>query len=340
MLTNQFLPMLNSASGETGAALYPEYAGLTVPVINIIMEGLTLILLIGAAFAGILLLRHHVKKWLYPLVVGIAFNMVFQYIMFNQRYGLLNLGSQYLTDNVEFFQNASVLLDMVLIVLQAGFTFLTIVLGFGYWKKTAQRDNRPFSLGGAMAFGFSFYIVSLFTNEYIMAMYELLSQSQIINSYGFEEVLKDYIANGMEEELVLNYLLSLTADDPVAYVHFALEALIMIFGAFTTIAASVLFYGYRSGALEKKWILASATFCLASFVPTILVLVTGRFPAYIYIELAYSILLAAASAFTVYYVSTHFMPDEWKALGYTRTMQKRDEEKEKNKIPKIVMPKD
>ncbi|MBO4410757.1 MAG: hypothetical protein J5794_01000, partial [Lachnospiraceae bacterium] len=63
MLTNQFLPMLNAASGETGAALYPEYAGLTVPVINIIMEGLTLILLIGAAFAGILLLRHHVKKW-------------------------------------------------------------------------------------------------------------------------------------------------------------------------------------------------------------------------------------------------------------------------------------
>ena len=340
MLTNQFLPMLNAASGETGAALYPEYAGLTVPVINIIMEGLTLILLIGAAFAGILLLRHHVKKWIFPLVVGVVFNLIFQYILFNQRFGLLIIGFSYLSANVEFFQNQSVLFNMLLMVLQAGFTFLTIVLGVAYWKKFGARDGRPFTLGGAMAFGFSFYIVSLFTNDYVMSMYELLTQSQIINSYGFEEVLKDYIANGYEEEIVLNYLLSLTDDNPIAYVHFALEALIMIFGAFTTIAASVLFYGYRSGALEKKWILVSVTFCLASFVPTILVLLTGEFPAYIYIELAYSILLAAASAFTVYYVSTHFMPEEWKALGYTRTMQKRDEEKEKNKIPKIVMPKD
>ncbi len=340
MLTNQFLPMLNAASGETGAALYPEYAGLTVPVFNIIFEGLTMILLLGAALAGILLLRHHVKKWLYPLVVGVIFNLVFQYVLYNQRFGLMNLGFSFLAEKVEFFRNQSVLFGMIFHIIHAGFVFLTIVLGVAYWKKSALRDARPFSLGGAMAFGFSFYIVSLFTNEYLMSMYELLTQSQMINSYGFDEVIKDYVANGIEEDVVVNYLLSLTENNPAVFITFALNALVMILGAFSTIAASVLFYGYRAGKLEKKWIFVSAGFCLAGFLPSIIVTATDEFSAFIYIELAYMLILTAVSILVVYYVSTHFMPEEWKALGYTRTMQKRDAEKEKNKIPKIVMPKD
>lgn len=342
MLTSLFSNLLSADSTATIGAIPTSYEGLSVPVFSIVFEVITLVLLIGAGIAGVLLIRHHVEHWVFPLIIGLAFNVFFQFMLFNQRFGLMIIGYSILLSRVEFFQTHEVLSNILLILIEAGFVFLALIFGMRYWKKSAAKENRPFTLGGAIAFGFSFFLITLLTSDYIMIVYQQLNMGIAINSQGFGDLVRMYIdpESGIDEATAVSYLLPLTENRPAEYVGLALEAVIMILEGLAPLAASILFYGVSSGALKKQWTFASAGLVLMVFLPTILTLLIGDSPAGIYIELAYGLVLGGISVLTILYVSANFMAEEWKALGYTRTMRRRDEEKKRKKIPKIVMPKD
>jgi len=328
---------------ETAAA--SEYANVTVPAVNIILEGACIVLLLGVIVAGIILLRNHVREWLFPFGIGLVFNLVFQYMLFNQRFGLLILGFGWLHANVPFLKDQLTLLNIVLTVLEIGCAILTVILGMGYWKKSVSRDGRKMSLGGAIAFGFSFYVVSLFCTGYLLEFYNMISQSRLINASGFDAVLKSVLdaagdLTAAEQARYTEALLSLADSSPKIFIQGLLQCFCLVFEGMAPLAASVLHYGVLSGKLEHKWHIAGIALHVLVFLPALVVYILDGFDGFIYVNLGYTLVLALVSVFVVIYVSKTYMPDEWKALGYTRKKQKKDEEREKNKIPKIVMPND
>ena len=318
-----------------------SYANLTVPAINIIFEVSALILLIGAAVAGILLLRNHVRSWLYPFGVGLVFHLVFRYTMFNRRFGLMYVLFSALNKYVPFLQGQDTILSVLLTLFDAGLTILAIVLAVAYWKKGALRDHRPFTLGGAIALGFSAYIVNLIASGFLSQFYGMITNSQLINANGFENVLNSYVSQtgGMTKEEIIEELRILTSNDVGMYVKYLLGAATLILEAFVPIAIAVVRFGVVSERLEKKWnwvvILLPVGLMAMPVVQTL-----SAFDSFAYVSFGYTLVLAAFSVWLIRFVSVKYMEKDWNELSYTRKKQKQDEQKEKNKMPKIEMPKD
>lgn len=330
---------------QTGNFLFSEtvsqYADLKVPVVNIVLEGLALILLVGAVVAGILLLRNHVRQWLYPFGIGLVFHLVFRYTLFNQRFGLMRILFGFLAAKVPFLQGQDTLLSIILSVLDVAATILAVFLALAYWKKAVLKDHRPFSLGGAIALGFSAYVVNLIASGYLSQFYGMITNSQMINMNGFDSVLQSYLSqtNGLDREEIIEQLTQLTDSNVWIFIKYLLGALVLIFEGFVPIAVSVLRYGVMSEQLKKKWNYAAVALPVLSIALPLVQTFTD-FDFFAYIAIGYSVLVAAVSVWLVIYLSKKYMEKEWSRMGYTRKMQKQDEEKAKNKMPKIEMPKD
>ena len=334
---------LAEAATETAAALTTEYAGVQVPVLNIILEGFALIFLLGAVLAGILLLRNHVREWLYPFGIGLVFNLVLQYMLFNARFGLVLFLLSLLSEKTGFLKDSPQYLQLIVLVLQAGCAVLTVLLGMRYWINNARKTHRQVSLGGAIAFGFAFYVVGVISSGWLGQLYAMLSNSQAINSTGFDAILESYLATAEtenERRAVTDSLLSLADANPWPFIQCVLQSILVALECFAPIAASVIHYGVVNGRLEKKWHFAAIALHLAVFLPSIIACFTGEFGAFFYIAFGFILAVAVISVLLTIYLSRTYLPEEWSALGYTRKKQKQDAEREKNKIPKIVMPKD
>ena len=335
--------LTNILSTETSPAsvIASPYADLTVPAINIILEVSALILLIGAVVAGILLLRNHVRSWLFPFGVGLVFHLVFRYTLFNSRFGLINFLFDILNKYVPFLKGQDTLLSIAFIVLDIGSTILAVILSVGYWKKSALRDHRPFQLGGAMAIGVAAYVVNLIASGYLSILYSMISNSRMINGSGFESVLNSYLSQdgSRTKQEIVEYLMGLTTSDVKGFIEALLNAAALILEAAVPITIAVIRYGVVSEQMEKKWnwAVVGLPFGLA-VMPLIRTL--SNFDAFAYVSFGYALALAAFCVWLTYHVSVTYMEKEWSLLGYTRKKQKCDEEKEKNKMPKIQMPKD
>ena len=317
------------------------YANLTVPAVNIIFEVSALILLIGAAVAGVMLLRNRVRSWLYPFGVGLVFHLVFRYTMFNRRFGLMYVLFSALNQYVPFLKGQDTVLSVLLTLFDAGMTILAIVLSVAYWKRTAERDHRPFTVGGALALGFSAYVVNLIASGFLTQFYGMITNSRLINANGFENVLNSYLSQtgGMTKEQIIDELMILTSSDVSTFVKYLLGATTLILEAVVPIAMAVVRYGVVSSKLEKSW--NWVVFLLpVGLMAMPLVQTLSSFDAFAYVSFAYTLVLAAFSVWLIRYVSVRYMEKDWSELSYSRKKQKQDEERAKNKMPKIEMPKD
>ncbi len=330
---------LNNA---TTGAIASETADLKVPVLNLILVGAALVLLIAAAVVGILVLRNHVRSWLYPFGVGLVFHLVLRYTLFNSRFGLMPFLFGLMSSNIPFLKGQDVLLSEILIVLEIASIILAVILGLAYWKKGALRDRRPFTVGGALAFGFSAYIVSVIASGYLSQFYGVLSNGMFINWNGFDTVLQSFLSQAPAEEAdqIRESLLLLTGSDPTEFVHCLLWSFVVILESFVPVAMSVIRYGVISEQMGKKWNWVVVALPVLMVLPPAVHTLMDGFPAFPFISFGYALVIAALSAFLIVFVSNRYMEKEWSALSYTRKKQKRDEEKEKNKMPKIQMPKD
>ena len=326
-----------TAAAETAEAITTEYAGVTVPVFNIIMEALALVLLIGAAIAAVLVIRKHVKDRMLPFVSALIFYLVFVYVGVQ----LLYFGLNFWASKSTFWEGKEQLVQLIALIATVIFNALTLVVGMLYWRRSCRRDHRQMSLGSAFAFGLAFYVGSLFTGGFIGQLFQMVMNSRYINSMGFDAVVNSYLQQeGADQETVIKGLLDLASDNAMRYVGLLLQAFIIIFEGVAFMASAAIFWGALSEKLEKKWYAVAIALNVLVFAPSFVSVTVGEFDGYVYVALAYALALAAVGVFLVLKLAKNHMPEELEMLKFSRRKQKEAEERAKNKIPKIVMPRD
>ena len=327
---------VSESAAEQGVQLVTEYADLKVPVINIIMEGLTLILFIAALVVAAVWIFNHVRNFALPFVCGIVFYLVFVYVLVQ----LVVLGLNFLLSKNEALTAHVTLLENLVQVLSMLCGVASMVLGMLYWRRSSRKNGSEMTLGGAIAFGAAFYAGILLTSGNLSRIFQMITTSRAVNADGFDAVLTAMVEIQGDQQGATEALLALCSDKTIDFVNLPLNALIVILEGVTYTAASVIFFAALTDRVDRKYMIASIAAHLLVFAPSVLLFFTEDTYPLFYIRIAYTALVALASVLLAVYLSKTYMADEVHALAYTRKKQKQEEEAKKNKIPHIVMPKD
>lgn len=311
-----------------------EAVSISVPTVNMIVEIVSVLIMFGVGIAALIVIHDHVRDWLYPAVVGFLFYMTLVYIMEQSA----KIGFSFFASKNEW---AAAHLDWftgpILFLVVLG-NVLALTVGMLYWRKQAMKTARPFALGGAIAFGFSFYLAAVFTNGALSQSLQMFTNSLYINEAGMSETISAYIEQGVDAATAEDALMKLTDLGHVVLTTLV-PALTTVLSGITAVAAAVLFYGVLDGSLKKRWTLAVIGLTVLPYLPSIVALFTsGDVLGYVFF--AYDILLAAGAALLAVQVLRKQMPDDLDSLAYSRRKEKREKEKAAKKMPKIEMPKD
>ena len=325
-----------------------------VPMSSIIMYGVGMLIVIAVAIAAVMLIRQHVRNWTYALFAGAVFYLVFNYVIpeaiiwaATMIPGLREWAFIQPNADVEYFEYASGfrLIYLGIRIITDG---VAAFLGLKYILKSSEKQQRYFHVGHTFGFALAGFLVIALIGDVairffhaftesggaVTSFYQGIQISNMINATGFDPLVSEMVAAGQNVEVATNYLLGFV--NTTWFITLAELIVVLCHGVVFT-ALTVLTYGLLRKKLETKWIAGIIGLDVA-FWAGYAVAVFVTLPAWA--VLLFYLALAAVAVLVTLKVIKGELLDEAKALNFSLKEEKRKAEEKKNKMPKIVMPKD
>lgn len=330
------------------------YTDVKIPTSSIITYGVGILLVIAAVIAAIVLLRNHVKNWVYPLFAGAVFYLVFSYVLpelFTWLCTIIPGVREWAIvqpdPNVEFYTFSNGY-KLVYLGFHCVTDFLGIFLGLKYLIRSEAKQNLHLQVGHIFSFALAGFLVMALVGDTVTRFYHAFTESggvvtsyyqgvyisNMINSVGFDQVISDAVEAGQAENLAVDYLLTFVNTSMWTTL---VETLVILVHGILVTAAAVFTYGWLKKSLSIDGLFAGIGAILLYWAPFFYQAVK---PLNVWITGAYYLAIGALAVFGIWYVLKNHLAEDAKALQYSRKDELKKEEEKKKKMPKIVMPKD
>jgi len=308
-----------------------------IPLSSLIWAGVSIVMLIGVAIAGFVLLKNRAQQFFNVLIMGLLVGAVASILLPSLVSFLINV----IPGSSDYFSANPTIEGIVSLSLQVLFEFGGILIGYLVLKRSLDRYQTTIEIGEMITFGFAYFAVTILMGSLLSYAFEYIANAVSINSAGVEGTIAGILAqegNTYTEADIREALEAYAATDAKAFVY---SGLISIFSGVISTCMAVICYGAFTKKLDKKFHILYTLECVFFVLPNILGF---------YIELSeivYTLISFAITALavlvTVWIIKTYFA-EEWK-----RFIVKKDNNKggfggfggrkeEPKKMPKIVMP--
>lgn len=303
-----------------------------VSLTNMILMGVTIVILLGALLGAILYMNAHAQGWFSGLVGGLLCYMFFGYILYVL--SLFAMGK--IAPIAVYFENHLLQYEAVAQFLHFAFELLAIILGMKLLFVYNSRRGVKNTLAMAVAFGIGVYALNIIIGQMLSTCVQFITYARGLNDAGIETVVKTIMEEnaGVAEEDVRMFVQSVIETDGWDYV---IAAISCVLKALVQVACSVLAYGVFKKKLEKKHLLTLCGLCALFYLPNI---VSLKLSLNAWVALALCAVIAAFSMFVMFFLIEKKMPEEKASLSKENKKHYREEESKPKmpKMPKIKMP--
>lgn len=321
------------------AQITTQYANEVVPAGNMILMGLSMVIIIGVLIAGIVLLRNHIPEWVHSLLVGFVAFLAIGYLLWTLAIqGLLAIPAVSDYSKAHEFR-FNIIVQLIGFIMEAGGIFGGL---FYLLRSKKKRQEYPY-IGDALSFAFAGFLSAILIQPVLLNAFTYLSQALQINRDSFDASVNALILNGETQENAIEYLLMVVRYDATPDL---LEAIRIVLKTGTLLAVSAITYGILTERIEKKYSVLAVVLLFLSYVPYLLALVFHGTPenpsAYNRtLQIVCQAAVTVISLFALWLIATRKMEGDMRMLrSYSRKEEKRKEEAMQHKMPKITMPKD
>ena len=343
----------------------------SIPMSSIVAYAVGIVVILAVIIAGVVLLRNRVRNWVYPIFVGAIFYMVFCYVLPELVIWILTMiPATQAWALVKPLEDLPVYeysqgLKYVYVGLIAVLSFLGIWLGMKYLIRSQQKKQVFPVAGQALAFGLGVFVAmslvgnvtaffyhtfdSIWSSYTPIVYYQSIFNSNLINQNGFADTIASYVefmkGNMGSEELTAAELAALETYSVQMFMQYVnnsiwtilTELLAIVSRGFAFAAGAVLVYGTETRQAKKTYMIGAAGYVVLYFAPYLVQQSVGV-PTVV-CAIYYALLTAAAVVGALLFMK-HEMPGEMMSFSYSRKAEQKKAEKEKKKMPTIVMPKD
>lgn len=328
LLNNQLFSADTAEVGEM-VEIVTQYSDKRVPTLNIVMIGVSMVVLIAALIVSFILLRNRTHNWGTGLIVGIT-----AYLVRYLSYYLMMIGLDFIKPVSEFAIAHQSLVQLIIAVVLMIVQGLVVYFGMVYIYRQSGKWKQPMDISSPLAFGVGYLTAWLLVGQEISYFFNEIQNCISINGAGFDTMVSFLVDSGRyTEEAAVQALLTIV--DLNAF-HYLMDALSTVLTAVQVACIAVVFYAVITGKAVKKWTAYGLGF-------VVLANIYGITSVYVRNMVILFVLCIVVTAVILYFtirLVKENCPDDIKMLAYTRKMQEADEEKKKKKMPKIVMPKD
>ncbi len=342
--------LVRAAEGTTEAAVdletvATEFSGLKVPIINMVMMGLSTVLLFVAVGFCIYYLVDRTDNWGFGLIAGVAGYLLFCSFLF----ALIQIGLSYLPLTKDYVNNPDNARQYgaIMAVVSVLLNCVGILLALKYVSSQMMKRGQTMTIGTPLAIGAGTLVAIMLTGGVLRNTVSLILASVGVNQMGFDEAVTTMAENLINNGQYTIEQVDLARAEATDYLHsfmmqpsftWLLSGFVyyILFGLINACFAVILF-GKMNERLENKWVLAAVGMMILYMIPHALTsyLVISNWAA-VLIDLA----VTAAAVYLTFRLVKEYMPDELKSLTYSHRKnrnKKKDDDKPK-KMPHIVMP--
>ncbi len=309
-------------------ALMEKYKDLKIPTQNLVLIGAVTALLIAVIILGFIYIHKHYAMYTNGIISGILAELLFSYLI----YGGITFGISKIGSTAAFFEAHPAASDVFQIVLSILCRCLGIFFGIKYLIRTNNRQHVEHKIGAVLAFGLSMYAASILVGQEISFAIEYVMVSATINNMGIGAAIYEIMQNGVTEE---EALASIQGMIDTSWLQFLWDGMTHIFRGLVDTSAALIVYGTSLRKLDKNWLPAAFSMVIAFYIPTLLNSTT-RAPMWLLIVL--SVVITAASVYTVLWLIHNWMPAEEEDLKRKPVKKNHKDDDKNQKMPKIVMP--
>ncbi len=299
---------------------------------NMVLMGLTVVVLLGALLGGVLYLRAHAENWFSGLIGGLLSYMTFGYIFYILVLFLIGK----IAPLNGYFEEHRLRYEAVSMFFSFVFEALAIIFGVKLLLVYNRRRNAETHLGHIIGFALGVYAFNLLVGQLLSYCTNYIMYAQNLNAVGIDKMVETMMQEneGVDEETVRTFLASVINDKPAEYL---LAGISNVLKMISQMSVAALAYGVFKEKLPKICLSVGVLFTGAFYLPNLLSLKV-EFP--FYVSLIFLLLLLAGTAYYTLRMVKEKMPEELNALSKERKKAHEALPPEQPKMPKIVMPKD
>lgn len=299
-----------------------------VPALTIVCIVLSLILCLGVPIGFFLFIRKRIRIAGQAVIFGVLGYMVASTILVQLTYGLILM----MPGIKDVIMNSARVQSIVAMTLTGVYEVVGFFLGLKLLQRTLDRRGYRMDLGCALLFSLG-YTAAAVISVTSAGLLQYLMIATSINGTGMQALV-----DGVEEAAKENFLLAMNEFINSPSANYLLDGLSAVFQFVFRTCLAILCYGVISGKM-KSTTMAVAVGAEAVFILPLLLVYQNIFPTLWITEICYLII----DALLVYYVirvMKDYMKEEWEKLLEKPKDNNRPGGNQKQKMPKIVMPKD
>ncbi len=299
-----------------------------VPALTIICIVVSLILCLGAPIGFFLFIRKRIRIAGQAVIFGVLGYMVASTILVQLTYGLILM----MPGAADVLSNNTAIQSIVVMSITGLYEVVGFFLGMKLLKRTLDRRGYRMDLGCAFLFSLGYTAAAVITVT-SSGLLQYLMVATSINGTGMQALV-----DSVEEASKESFLLAMNEFINSPSTNYLLDGFSAVFQFIFRLCLAVLCYGVISGKI-KNTMMAVVVGAEAVFVIPLLLVYLNVFPSLWITEACYVVI----DALFVYYViriMKDYMKDEWEKLLEKPKDQNGPGGKPKQKMPKIVMPKD
>ena len=331
------------AAQETTAAIEIDpivtaYSDLKIPVLSMVMMGLSAAILLGALILCFVMLFNRTENWGTGLISGMAGYLLICYALYMGIQVALNA----IPFTKGFVQNQPDHYTVLITVLSGLLVCLAVFATMKYVSNMMMKRAQMMTIGTALAVGVGMFGASVIISKEMMNSIQYIVVATSINKMGFDPAVTTTVASMMENGYEKEEAIKLATDSLLSMINepsisFLLNGTYYILMAVLQICAAVLVYGVMKGTLDNKWQILGYSGLLLSIIPSVLSNVTG-IPGWV--AFLINLTLSGVVLFLTVKAVKTYMPDDFQSLTYNHRKKKVKEDAEKRKkMPHIEMPK-